>query len=111
MEFHLQMVNLLAKFLDDQFRFAGKRFGVSAIVDLIPGIGDVLLLVLAGYIIWVAGEMGVPQAVRTRMVFHVILSFLIGLIPVIGDVAYIFYRPNHRNMKLLQKYTTSVAKK
>jgi len=105
MEFHLSMANLLANFLDNKFTFLGKRFGVSALVDLIPGISDVLVLTLAFYLIWIAIKLEAPREVVHKMVFNVILSFLIGLIPVIGDVAYIFYRPNLKNYRLLQKHT------
>lgn len=100
----MYIATLLATLLDNNFSMFGYRFGISALIDLIPGIGDAVNLLIAGYIIWLAFNMGVPTIKIIQMLWNVLFSFCIGLIPIIGDAAYIFYKPNLRNLAILRQY-------
>lgn len=108
MKNNLFMANLLGNLLDNKFNLFGFRFGISAMIDLIPGFGDIFDLLLACYIIWLAIQLRVPNTQIAKMIGNVVISFLIGLLPIIGDAAYIFYRPNLRNIRILQKYKNNV---
>lgn len=102
--FHLKTARTLARLLDDQFSFFGIKFGLDGILGLVPGIGDVLSMVLSGYLIWIATELKLPQQKIWQMVRNVALDLLIGSIPVIGDVSDVFLRVNLKNLAILETH-------
>ena len=104
MENQLHIASLLTNILDNKFNLFGFRFGVSAVIDLIPGLGDILDAILSCYIEWIAIQMPIPKTKIAEMIWNILFSFLIGLIPLVGDTAYIFYKPNLRNLKILKSF-------
>lgn len=104
MKKHYYFAKILTKLLDTQFSIGKFRFGIDPLLDFIPGIGDILALLLSLYIIWVAKEMKVPKNVIFQMVKNVTVDFVLGLIPLVGYVADFFYKANVSNLKLLEKY-------
>ena len=100
----IYLASLLANILDNKFNLFGFRFGVSAVIDLIPGLGDILDALLSFYIVWIAIQIHVPKTKIAQMIWNILFSFLIGLIPLLGDAAYIFYKPNLRNITILKRY-------
>ncbi len=109
MEKHLKYAKLIANLLDARFEFLGIRFGINTFFQVIPGIGDVIAAVLSLYIISIGIRMNVPGDVIAKMISNIVVSFIAGLIPFVGDTFYIFYRPNMRNVKLLDEYTRSAV--
>jgi hypothetical protein len=99
-----RLAERLAILLDDQFRIGNWGFGLDAIVDLLPVGGDVVVLALSLYLVFVAFRMELPREEIARMLFNIVLAFLVGLIPVIGDVAYLAFKPNMRNLEILRKH-------
>jgi len=108
MENQLNIASLLTNILDNQFNLFGFRFGVSAVIDLIPGLGDILDALLSCYIVWLAIQMHIPKTKIMQMIWNIFFSFLIGLIPLLGDAAYIFYKPNLRNLKILKSFDNTI---
>jgi hypothetical protein len=108
MKNQLYIASLLTNILDNQFNLFGFRFGVSAVIDLIPGLGDILDALLSFYIVWIAIQMHIPKTKTVQMIWNILFSFLIGLIPLVGDAAYIFYKPNLRNLKILKSFDNTI---
>src|SRR5258708_7065007 len=104
MENHVKAATVLANLLDNQFNFFGLRFGITAVLDFIPEVGDILAAVLSLYLIWIALKMRVPMTKIIVMVWNILFNFLIGLIPVVGDAVYIFRRANMRNLQIIKEY-------
>ena len=104
MENQLHIASLLANLLDNKFNLFGFRFGVSAVIDLIPGLGDILDALLSFYIVWIAIQIHIPKTKTVEMIWNILFSFLIGLIPLVGDAVYVFYKPNLRNLKILKSF-------
>jgi hypothetical protein len=104
MENQLHIASLLTNMLDNQFNVFGFKFGISAIIDLIPGLGDILDALLSFYIVWIAIQIHIPKTKTVQMIWNILFSFLIGLIPLVGDAVYIFYKPNLRNLKILKSF-------
>ena len=96
----------LTRFLDDAIKVPGTnlRIGWDSIIGIVPGLGDVVSTVLSGYLVYQAKQLGAPNWVLTRMVGNVALDFLIGAVPVVGDVFDVFFKSNRRNSKLLKKH-------
>lgn len=105
---NIYFASLLANMLDNKFSLFGFRFGVSAVIDLIPGLGDILDALLSCFIVWIAIQMDIPKPEIGQMIWNILFSFLIGLIPLIGDAAYIFYKPNLRNITILKRYENTI---
>jgi len=95
-----------AVLLDSRFRVPGTsiRFGLDAIVGLIPGIGDISTPVFAALLLLQAVRMRLPLVVQARMVFNAALDMLLGLVPILGDLADIGWKANLRNLALLERH-------
>lgn len=102
----LEHLHRLANTMDSLFQIPGTgiRVGLDSIIGLIPGVGDALSLLPAGYIVANAAHMGVPKSTLLRMGMNVGVDTLIGAIPLIGDVFDIGWKGNRRNVALLRKH-------
>lgn len=90
----------------------GVRFGWSAIIGLLPVIGDFADLFMALALIKTASNVdgGLPKRMYAMMVTNIMLDLAIGFIPVLGDLADLFYRANTRNAWLLDAYLAEKAR-
>lgn len=95
-----------AVLLDSAFRIPGTRFrfGLDAIIGLIPGIGDMTTPAFSALILVQAVRMRLPLVVQARMVLNAVLDMLLGLVPVVGDLADIGWKANLRNLALLERH-------
>lgn len=96
-------LEILAKLMDDQFELFGFHFGINFLIDLLPEIGDVVTTIIALYIFFLMFKYRVSIWIRFRMMLNIAIYFLIGLIPWLGDVFGAWWKPNRRNVRLLQK--------
>ncbi|RPA98177.1 hypothetical protein L873DRAFT_1688605 [Choiromyces venosus 120613-1] len=82
--------------------FCGMKIGWSSLIAIIPGIGDVLDMLLALMVIRTASQAKLPSSVTAQMMFNVIIDFVIGLVPFLGDIADIAFKANTRNAIVLE---------
>ncbi len=96
----------LASLMDDRFRLPGTniRFGLDALIGLIPGVGDAITSAVTLYIISRAWSIGVPFHVKVQMIANLGADLVIGAIPFIGDLFDVAWRANRKNLRLLQKH-------
>ena len=99
----LSRMDLVAKLLDTAFVLPGtnRRFGIDAVIGLVPGVGDIITTLLSTYIIWEARNLGVSRLAIGRMLTNLAIHASIGAIPVVGDVFDAFFRVNQRNMRIV----------
>jgi len=99
-------LDALATLLDTAVLIPGTsvRFGLDALIGLVPGIGDAITTVLSLYIVHEARSLGAPGYVIARMLGNVALDGLIGAVPLLGDAFDVLWRANKRNMALLQAW-------
>lgn len=97
--------------LDDLFRvpILGWRFGLDALVGLIPGIGDTSTSLASFYILASAVRHGVPKITLLRMGLNIGIDYLLGSLPVLGDIADVWWKSNQKNIALLRKRATVSA--
>jgi hypothetical protein len=102
---HLTVVRGLAKLLDTTFVLPGTsiRFGLDAVLGLLPVVGDVISAAVGGYIILVARRLGVPRPVIARMLVNLGTDTVVGSIPLAGTVFDVAYKANARNAALLEQ--------
>ncbi|KAB8360767.1 hypothetical protein FH972_024501 [Carpinus fangiana] len=88
------------------FSFGGVRFGWGSVIGIIPELGDVIDLIFATMVYkrCKAIEGGLPSNLQTKMLMNIIIDFIIGLIPFIGDIADAAYRCNTKNVLLLEDH-------
>ncbi|KAI9777837.1 MAG: hypothetical protein M1839_008514 [Geoglossum umbratile] len=88
------------------FNFLGIRFGWSSVIGLVPAIGDALDMFMALMVVktcdGVDGKL--DNKVRNKMILNVILDFVVGLVPFLGDLADAMYKCNTRNAILLEEF-------
>ena len=102
-------LNHLAWLLDSSIPLPGLKFriGLDALIGLVPGIGDLIGVVLSGYIVREAARAGLPRSVLARMVFNVAIEGVVGMIPVLGDLFDAGWKANQRNVRLLDTWFAS----
>jgi hypothetical protein len=101
----LAQVRALARVLDSAVEVPGTKFriGLDAVIGLIPGIGDLISMLVGGYILTTAARLGVPRAVLGRMLVNLGTDAVVGSVPVIGDVLDAAWRANSKNVRLLEQ--------
>ena len=94
----------LAFYLDGLFRVPGTgwRFGLDALIGLIPNVGDTLTSFASFYILVAGVRYGVPKITLLRMAFNIGLDYLVGSIPLLGDAFDFFWKSNQQNMNLIR---------
>ena len=104
-------VRSIAKLLDAAVRVPGTnvRFGVDAVVGIIPGLGDIAGAVFSGYLILLGSRMGLPRHVISRMVANVAVDTIAGGVPIIGDLFDVAWKSNMKNVALLEEFANPHA--
>jgi hypothetical protein len=102
----LDALRRYAVLLDSQFRIPGTgiRFGLDAIVGLIPGLGDISTPVFASLLLVQGVRMRLPLVVQARMVLNAAIDMLLGFVPLAGDVVDVAFKANLRNLALLERH-------
>ena len=92
--------------LEGLFKIPGtnQKLGLDVILDLIPGIGDLVGAALGSYMVWEARNLGMSKGQMARMFGNVGVDFALGLIPWVGAVPDFFFRSNSRNLKIIRKH-------
>ncbi len=105
-EQRLARIDALATLLDTAFIFPGTnvRFGLDALIGLVPGIGDAVTTAMSLYIVHEARQLGAPRYLLVRMLANVALDGIVGAVPLVGDAFDVMWRANRRNMRLLQDW-------
>lgn len=101
-----KQLETLAHALDGMFRVPGTtwRFGLDALVGLIPGVGDALTAVASYSLLFAALRYRVPKVVILRMALNLGIDYVVGSIPVLGDLFDFAWKANSKNLELLRRH-------
>ena len=101
----------LAWLMDDLIRVPGLgwRFGLDALVGLIPGFGDTATSLASFYILASAVRYRVPKITLLRMGLNIGIDYLVGSLPLVGDLFDAWWKSNQMNITLLRKRATVSA--
>lgn len=96
----------IADLMDNQFTIPGTdiRIGLDPILGLLPGIGDTASLAVSGYIVHKAHKAGVHPFLLSRMGWNIFIDWLIGLIPLVGDIFDVGFKANRKNIALIREH-------
>jgi hypothetical protein len=102
----LERLRRVGYLLDNSIPIPGTRYrlGIDSLIGLVPGLGDIIGGVLSLYIIAQSARLGAPRNLLLRMGWNVAIDTLIGEVPILGDLFDIGYKPNLRNLALLEGY-------
>jgi hypothetical protein len=106
LESDLRRARQIADLLDTKFELAGMRFGLEAVLGLVPVVGDTLGAVAGLYPLWVANRHKLGKGVQARMAANLAIEWGGGLIPYVGDFFDVAFKANIRNFKLLESAAT-----
>jgi hypothetical protein len=97
--------------MDDLIRVPGLgwRFGLDAIIGLIPGFGDTATSLVSFYILIAAVRYRVPKITLLRMGLNIAIDYLVGSLPLVGDLFDAWWKSNQMNLELLRKRATVSA--
>jgi hypothetical protein len=97
--------------MDDMFRVPvlGWRFGLDALIGLIPGLGDTATSLVSFYILAAAVRYRVPKITLLRMGLNIGIDYAVGSLPLVGDLLDAWWKSNHKNLDLLKQRATVSA--
>lgn len=108
----LQRLRRLARLLDDAFEIPGTgwRIGLDPIVGLVPGMGDLLGGAAGIYALVIAWRLGAPPSVLVRMAANLGLDVVAGAVPFAGDLFDAAWKPNARNVRIVERWLAEPAR-
>ena len=95
----------LSYMMDGLFRIPGTgwRVGLDAIVGLIPGVGDFATTAVSLYILAAGVRYRVPKVTLLRMAANIGVDYLLGAVPVVGDLFDAAWKSNQMNVELVRR--------
>lgn len=96
----------LAKWMDSKFTIPGTSytFGLDPILNLIPGFGQGIDILISLYIVYALYKNGTSGALVGKMVWNVLLDSVVGAIPIVGYIFDFAFKANKRNLILAEEY-------
>jgi hypothetical protein len=99
-------IELASRLLDTIFLVPGTRirFGFEPIIGLMPIFGDQATSLMSAALLYRSVQHRLPRIALVRMALNILINGVIGMVPLIGDLFVLWYKPNIRNYKILQRY-------
>jgi hypothetical protein len=96
----------VSRWMDTQFEIPGLgiRFGLDAILGLLPGLGDTLTSLVSFYILSAGVRHGVPRITLARMGLNIAIDWIVGAIPLVGDLFDVAWKSNTKNVELIRRH-------
>ena len=108
----LEHLDALERLFDRQFRIPGipVRIGLDSILGVVPVAGDTLSAGMSLYLIWLAHRIGADDRVKGRMLANAGFDYVLGLIPLVGDIGDVFFKANTRTVRILKEHLRKKAR-
>ncbi|MEG4169541.1 MULTISPECIES: DUF4112 domain-containing protein [unclassified Microcoleus] len=105
----LRRLRRISHLLDNAIPIPGTKYriGLDPILGLIPGGGDLISSVFAGYVVFKSAQMGVPQETLVKMAGNIVFDTVAGTVPVAGDLLDVAWKANVKNIELLDAHLGS----
>lgn len=102
----LEWLRHYARIMDDWFQIPGTKFriGLDPLVGIIPWLGDIISGTISGLILLIIIRHGVSREVILRLTGNFLLDYLLGSIPLLGDLIDAGFHANRRNLRLLEQF-------
>ncbi|EGK87811.1 DUF4112 domain-containing protein [Microcoleus vaginatus PCC 9802] len=105
----LRRLRRISHLLDNAIPIPGTKYriGLDPILGLIPGGGDLISSLFAGYVVFKSAQMGVPQETLVKMATNIVFDTVAGTVPVAGDLLDVTWKANVKNIELLDAHLGS----
>jgi hypothetical protein len=105
------MAEGIAWVMDSALRIPGTRFriGLDGIIGLIPWLGDTVGALVSTIIVLEAALSGVSVWVLLRMGLNIAIEWVVGLVPLLGDIFDFGWKANTRNVRLYRRWVENPA--
>jgi len=101
----------LSTVLDSKFEGPfGFKFGLDALIGLIPVVGDFVTSAMSLYIIAQAASLGAGPSTLIRMAINIVIENLFDMLPVIGNLFDFYWKANNKNIRLLESHLANPAR-
>jgi hypothetical protein len=110
LERELQQARMLARLLDSQFEVAGIRFGLDALIGLVPVVGDTIAVLVGTYPLYLARKHKLGKTVEWRMIANLAIDYVGGLVPLVGDAFDVGFKANLKNLEILERAVAAKKK-
>ncbi len=102
----MEHIRRVARVLDAAIPIPGTsyRFGIDAVIGLVPGLGDAVGVVFASVILYQAYRLGASKRLLTRMLYNIGVDGLLGAIPLLGDWHDLVWKANVKNADLVARH-------
>ena len=102
----IEQLESMANWMDSQFKlpFMPIRIGMDSLIGLLPVVGDSIGFISTAYILGKAQRYRLPLHIMARIVGNGFIDWLIGSIPLIGDIFDIGWKANLKNVALIKAY-------
>ena len=99
-----RQLEALSRWMDSVLRIPGVgwRIGLDPIIGAFFGVGDTVTSLVSLYMFTTAWRFGLSRITLTRMALNIAVDWLIGSIPIVGDLFDIWWKANVRNYELLR---------
>jgi hypothetical protein len=99
-------IEFVSRLLDTFFVVPGTRirFGFEPIIGLIPILGDQATSLMSAALLYRSVQHRLPKIALVRMALNILINGVIGMVPLLGDLFVLWYKPNIRNFRILQRY-------
>ena len=103
----VERADRLARVMDYQLGKGPFRFGLDAVLGLIPGVGDVTTGAVGLYFLKLARDAELPKHKMAGMVGNLAIDTALGAIPLVGDLFDFGFRAHQRNAKVIRRHVDS----
>lgn len=105
----LRRIRRISHLLDNAIPIPGTpyRIGLDPILGLLPGGGDLIGGIFAGYVVFKSAQLGVPQETLIKMAANIVFDTVAGTVPVAGDLLDVAWKANVKNIELLDAHLGS----
>jgi len=99
----------ISHLLDNAIPIPGTRYriGLDPVLGLIPGGGDLISSIFAGYVVFKAAQLGAPRETLVQMAANIVFDTVAGTVPVAGDLLDVTWKANVKNIELLDAHLGS----
>lgn len=98
------LLHKISILMDSKFKFFGITFGLDFVIGLLPFWGNLTTTFISLLTVFYSAFHGVSVVVLVRMLLNISIDMLITAIPVLGNLADVFWKANSMNYKILEKY-------
>jgi hypothetical protein len=97
--------------LDEGFHIPGSRvrFGWDALAKIVPVFGDLFGLIASLILFRQFRRFGLPRVTLVRMGLNIGIDYFVGLVPILGPMFDVFWKPNVWNVGLLRRHLSAAT--